>query len=346
VIDERQFSAVLSGFATTLATELSPPEILDNLVLQVVDLLPVSGAGFTLISTTRAPHYVAASDSEALCFEQLQTDLLQGPGIAAYASGEPVLVTDLRTDDRYPRFAPAALAAGLGAVFAFPLQHGNDRFGALDLYRGSPGGLTTRDLEMAVTLADVAAAYLLNAGVREEARRTAERFRHGALHDALTGLPNRLLLAERLEHAAARSSRSRTDAAVLFIDLDHFKAINDEHGHRVGDQLLLAVARRLTQAMRSGDTLARLGGDEFVLLCEDLARPSDAYVIAQRMQQCFAQPFILAELTVGITASIGVAYAGWGAAISERLITDADAAMYRAKLGRALPPQTSRGVRQ
>lgn len=346
MIDERKFSTVLSTFAATLATELSPPQILENLVGQVVELLPVSGAGFTLISTTRAPHYVAASDTEALCFEQLQTDLLQGPGISAYAAGEPVLIPDLRADDRYPRFAPAALAAGLGAVFAFPLGHGSDRFGALDLYRGAAGDLAPRDLEMSGTLADVAAAYLLNAGVREEARRTADRFRHGAFHDALTGLPNRVLLQERLDHAAARSIRSHADAAVLFIDLDHFKTINDEHGHHVGDQLLLAVTRRLTDGMRTGDTLARLGGDEFVLLCEDLVHPSDAHVIAERIQRSLAEPFVLAEHTVTISASVGLAYAGPGSQVSERLIADADAAMYKAKLARAATSENRRRVLQ
>jgi diguanylate cyclase (GGDEF)-like protein len=149
-----------------------------------------------------------------------------------------------------------------------------------------------------------------------------------------------------LDHAAARSIRSHADAAVLFIDLDHFKAINDEHGHHVGDQLLLAVTRRLTDGMRTGDTLARLGGDEFVLLCEDLVHPSDAHVIAERIQRSLAEPFVLAEHTVTISASVGLAYAGPGSQVSERLIADADAAMYKAKLARAATSENRRRVLQ
>jgi diguanylate cyclase (GGDEF)-like protein len=307
VIAERQCPTVLSSLAATLASEPSPPQLLDDLVAQVVELLPVSGAGLTLISTTRAPHYVAASDTDALCFEQLQTELLQGPAISAYAGGEPVLIPDLRGDDRYPRFAPAALAGGLGAVFAFPLGHGKDRVGALDLYRAAAGDLAPGDLEISAALAEVAAAHLLDADVREEARRTSDRVRHGALHDALTGLPNRIVLQERLAQAAARSTRSPAHAAVLSIDLDHFAVVNDEHGHHVGDQLLLAVARRLTGGMRTGDLLVRLGGGEFILLCEDLTDPSDAHVIAERMQRCLGEPFVLAGHTVTISGRVGLA---------------------------------------
>lgn len=120
------------------------------------------------------------------------------------------------------------------------------------------------DLAAAQTLADVVAAYLLNAQARDEARATSDRFQYSAMHDTLTGLPNRLLLHERLEHASQRAKRTQTNTAILFADLDNFKHVNDTFGHLVGDELLLAVAQRMSGLIRSSDTLARFSGDEFV----------------------------------------------------------------------------------
>jgi predicted signal transduction protein with EAL and GGDEF domain len=122
-------------------------------------------------------------------------------------------------------------------------------------------------------LADVAAAYLYNAQARVDVSANLARLTHRSLHDPLTGLPNRALFEELLEQAVARARRSHHRAAVLFIDLDRFKAVNDRHGHHVGDELLTAVSGRIGAALRPGDCLARLGGDEFVVLCEDLAGP-------------------------------------------------------------------------
>jgi diguanylate cyclase (GGDEF)-like protein len=331
VVDEGKLSAVLSDFARTLATDFPIQGILDHLVKRIVDVLPVTGAGVMVISGESAPHYIAASDEAALRFEQLQSDLGDGPCVWAYSSGQPVAVPDLASDGRFAQFGPPAVANGLAAVFAFPLRHGNGRLGALDLYRDTVGALDASDMAAAQTLADVAAAYLLNAQAREEAHLTSERFRHTALHDPLTGLPNRLLLQQRLEHAAQRAQRSHTNAAVLFVDLDRFKRVNDTHGHSVGDGLLCAIAERLSRLVRPGDTLARFSGDEFVFLCEDLASAADVEALAQRVDDAFIEPFILdgAELTV--TASVGMAFAGRGEDISDQLVVHADIAMYQAK---------------
>jgi diguanylate cyclase (GGDEF)-like protein len=186
-------------------------------------------------------------------------------------------------------------------------------------------------MDAAQTLADVAAAYLLNAQARDEARRATDRFRHGALHDPLTGLPNRLLLQQRLEHATQRAKRSHTNAAILFVDLDRFKQVNDTYGHHVGDELLLAVAQRLTHLVRPGDTLARLSGDEFVFLCEDLNEAGDVEVLARRVDEAFTDPFVLSESEISASASVGVAFAGPGVDISDQLVAQADIAMYQAK---------------
>jgi diguanylate cyclase (GGDEF)-like protein len=330
-MDDQKLSAVLSEFARTLATDFPIQGILDHLVKRIVDVLPISAAGVTLMWADTAPYYIAASDPSALRFERLQTDVGDGPCVTAYETGEAVSVPDLANDDRYPEFGPLAVDAGLAAVFTFPLRHGDGRLGALDLYRGTRGALTRHDMTAAQTLADVATAYLLNAHAREEARATSDRFQHSALHDSLTGLPNRALLHERLDHAAQRATRSRTTAGVLFVDLDHFKRVNDTHGHHVGDELLVAVAERLSALVRPGDTLARFSGDEFVFLCEDLRSDADVILLAARVEEAFDKAFVLTDGPIAITASIGMAHAGPGQEISDQLLLKADTAMYQAK---------------
>jgi len=166
---ERQLSKVLSEFARTMVTNFPIQGILDHLVQQTVDILPITAAGVTLITPGTQPHYVAASDDSALRFEKLQTELDEGPCLASFRTGEAVSVPDLRSDDRFHRFRPRALEAGLAAVFAFPLRQGDKQLGALDLYRDTPGGLSDADMEVAQTLADVTAAYLVNAEARDEA---------------------------------------------------------------------------------------------------------------------------------------------------------------------------------
>jgi diguanylate cyclase (GGDEF)-like protein len=332
VVDEGKLSTVLSDFARTLSsTDFPIQRILDHLVGCIVEILPITAAGVTLISSGNAPHYIAASDESALRFERLQTELRDGPCVWAYESGEAVSVADLATDTRFPHFGPSAIASGLRAVFTFPLRDGTGRLGALDLYRDKPGDLTSHDMAAAQTLADVAAAYLLNAQAREDTRTTSEQFRHGALHDALTGLPNRLLLQQRLEHAAQRAQRSHTNAAVLFVDLDRFKRVNDTYGHHVGDGLLRAIAQRLTAVVRPGDTLARFAGDEFVFLCEDLQSAADVEALAARVDGAFVEPFSVGGVQLAVTASVGMAFAGPGEDISDNLVVQADIAMYQAK---------------
>ncbi len=331
MVHEDKLSWVLSDFARTLVTDFPIQGILDHLVERIVAILSVTGAGVTLIAPGMAPQYVAASDEAALRFERLQTELGEGPCLTAYESGEAVVVSDLVTDRRYPKFGPAAVSAGMAAVFTFPLRHGDGRLGALDLYRDTPGALDPQDMSAAQTLADVTAAYLLNAQARDQARETSERFRHSALHDALTGLPNRVLLQQRLEHAAQRAQRSHTVAAVLFADLDRFKRVNDTYGHSVGDELLIAVAQRLSSLVRPGDTLARVSGDEFVFLCEDLAHVSDVQLLAARIEESFAAPFVLTAAELLVTASVGIAYSGPGETVSTDLVANADIAMYQAK---------------
>jgi GAF domain-containing protein len=164
---KRQLSDVLSEFAGTL-TDFPIQAILDHLVERVVEVLPITAAGVTLIAPGVDPRYIAASDDFALRFEQLQTELGEGPRLVAYRTGDAVAVRDLGKERRFPRFAQRALELGLVAVFTFPLRSRGDRLGALDLYRDRPGLLDAGAMAAVQTLADVAAAYLLNAQARAD----------------------------------------------------------------------------------------------------------------------------------------------------------------------------------
>ncbi len=167
-------------------------------------------------------------------------------------------------------------------------------------------------------------------------RKRAElRLAHLALHDALTGLPNRTLFMDRLTHALDRAKRTGRRVAVLFVDLDRFKAVNDTLGHEAGDALLQQVAERLRSCLRSSDTLARLAGDEFTILLEDVADLQEAEQVAQRLQLALREPFTVAGQPVRTTASVGIALSSPDTQRAEELLRRSDAAMYRAKaLGR------------
>jgi diguanylate cyclase (GGDEF)-like protein/PAS domain S-box-containing protein len=160
-----------------------------------------------------------------------------------------------------------------------------------------------------------------------ERLRDEERLRHEALHDPLTGLANRTLLRDRLEHALARSQRQAGATAVLFIDLDGFKHVNDVHGHAVGDSVLAVLATRLQTAVRPGDTIARVGGDEFVVICEDVDEKA-AVRVGRRLHDAIRLPLTAGEVEQRISASIGIAL---GLEDPDTLLEHADSASYAAK---------------
>lgn len=162
-------------------------------------------------------------------------------------------------------------------------------------------------------------------------KQAEERLSYLASFDALTDLPNRTLFHDRLGQATARARWRKRWVAVLFLDLDRFKVINDTLGHAVGDRLLKAAAARLIDSIREGDTVARLGGDEFVLILDDLAQPQDTSKVAQKILEALSEPFHLEERELFITASIGIALWPEDGENPETLLKNADTAMYRAK---------------
>ena len=229
------------------------------------------------------------------------------------------------TDDRSMEPARAAMRE---------LVSGNKDTIRIDVWlRGAEGRPTEVEITAAAVRDDAGELrYLTAAAYDVTDRRQTERVAtHRAAHDSLTELPNRAWFTERLTQALARANRHGSMVGVFFVDLDGFKAVNDEFGHDVGDQVLFALAGRLDRSIRPGDTLARYGGDEFTILCEDLPGVAQASEIAERVLRALSQPLQVSGGEVRLDASIGVALGDPGEGTAATLIRDADLAMYEAK---------------
>jgi predicted signal transduction protein with EAL and GGDEF domain len=245
------------------------------------------------------------------------------------ATGAPAWITDVTLD---PDFARKEL--GVRGAFAFPIHAGGEVMAVLEFFTAVPVACDPALLEVMTQIGRQLGGVV-------ERIRAQEQIAHQATHDALTGLANRVLFRDRLELALARAERRSSFAALLFLDLDRFKDVNDTLGHAAGDQLLRDVSDRLKAALRATDTVARLGdeeftlarfgGDEFVVLCEDLVFEDDAVRVAQRVQQTLQLPFVLGGKEYLVTASIGIVLVSGTDRDAEGLLRDSDIAMYRAK---------------
>jgi diguanylate cyclase (GGDEF)-like protein/PAS domain S-box-containing protein len=240
--------------------------------------------------------------------------------------GEPETI-DLLAGDRRPASRDLAAAFGLRWCWVVPILASEDGrvLGAFGVYVEHPDKPRAVD----VALVERAAALAAVAIDRAEAE---ERLEHQTLHDPMTQLPNRVLMVDRLTHALLRLERNpRGLVGVLFLDVDRFKVINDSLGHDAGDELLVALGGRLSDTLQPDDTVARFGGDEFVVLCEQIEERQEVVVLAERIAAALQQPFRLERGEVVVTVSIGVAVSRRAADPPERLLRDADVAMYRAK---------------
>jgi diguanylate cyclase (GGDEF)-like protein len=240
----------------------------------------------------------------------------------ALTTGKATVVDDWSTETRFQQSALQS-RQGMRSAATILIKGKKEPYGVLGAGSGDLHGFTQEDVNFMQAIANVLANAI-------ERRRTEERTQHEALHDSLTGLPNRNLFLDRLQHALAAASRRSSPIAVLFLDLDQFKLVNDSLGHAAGDELLAAVAPRIEQALRPGDTVARFGGDEFAVLAEDVGDGRGATRIAERIAEALARPFIVRERDHFVSASIGISI-GTGGEPPESLIRDADSALYRAK---------------
>ena len=234
--------------------------------------------------------------------------------------------------------ADALLADPSRAALSVPVTASGVRLGEMRIVRDGAVGFASDDAEVLEAVAALAATALRNLHLLTEIQSSEERFAHLAFHDALTGLANRTRFRDQLSAALAHSPAPATDdtvnTAVLLVDLDGFKAVNDGMGHDAGDALLVAVGRRLLNATRGSDTVARLGGDEFAVMLDRLREPADATVVAERIVQSLRVPFSVRGRSVTVGASVGVAFARpEHRRDTDALLRDADAAMYAAKHG-------------
>jgi diguanylate cyclase (GGDEF)-like protein len=316
--------------------DFSVEMMLRELCESAVAALAVDGAGVMRTEDTTTSFVHSHGSVHLATTERLQQVLREGPCQDSMRQGRAVVVADLALDGRWPQFTAAALGARMRAVVAVPLISRGRNWGALDLYRHAAGRWTAEELAAAALLADVAVSYIVMAADRDAARAAQQELVRASMTDQLTGLPNRGLLFDRLEHALAVSRRTGLPLAVVFIDLDRFKVINDTFGHAAGDTVLVEVARRMDATLRQGDTLARLAGDEFVLVCEDLPREDTAQAhrlieaITERLRAVITRPIRVDGVEVVVSVSMGVVVTG-DVPSGQDLLNDADTAMYAAK---------------
>lgn len=252
-------------------------------------------------------------------------------------SGAPVVVTDSERENRFS-CSPILTACGVRSGLTVTIEGRRGPVGVLGLHSRIVREFKPGDVDFAQSLANVL-------GDTVERQLTEDDIRYRALHDPLTGLPNRVLFLDRLQQAIERLRRRRLLSAILLLDLDRFKLVNDSLGHKIGDELLAAAAPRLNQVVRSSDTVARFGGDEFGILLDEIGGEHDAIDMAQRIASMFARPFVLQGNEHFVTTSIGIALAQ-GGELAGDVIRDADVAMNRAKeRGRARYELFDEGMR-
>jgi diguanylate cyclase (GGDEF)-like protein/PAS domain S-box-containing protein len=283
---------------------------------------PETGSWHRVAAPSLPPEFIDAVDDR---FAPITAD-----GEQAYNSRvEAIVVADIADERRFPELGALrqhALSHGYRAFWSVPIRTPDDQklLGMLATYVRNAREPSDSERAMMDRVRNIVSVAL------DRAAHTRQ-LGHLALHDTLTELPNRVLAVERLDAALERLVDGESMVAVLFLDLDRFKVVNDSLGHDTGDELLVAVGGRLAASVRRNDTVARFGGDEFVIVCEDLTDLHQVEEVAERAIDALSEPFTLEHTEVVVTASIGIAVTRRSSDRAASLLRDADAAMYRAK---------------
>jgi diguanylate cyclase (GGDEF)-like protein len=308
------------------------PEVLQTIVDGSVELIPDTAfAGLRRIDPLD-PEYAVI-----LCGIQIDSGSMLGQRskVGVGAGGRAISEQRLVVIHDYQQSAdalPIWVQASTQAAMAAPVHENGVVVGSL-VVGSSVVGRRYSEAEQATLLsfADHVSLALTDAMTTQSLHRALEAARHDAMHDELTRLPNRALLRDRLEQAWVRGCRTGSPIALLFLDFDDFKDINDSLGHDAGDRLLVALADRLTGSLRPGDTIARLGGDEFAVLIENLTDASTAEGLAARLLDVLLEPVVVNGRDVTMRGSIGIAVSEFTEPDSQSLLYSADLAMYEAK---------------
>ncbi|MEO8119594.1 MAG: EAL domain-containing protein [Rhodoferax sp.] len=312
-----------------IATQAPLKEVFERLI-RLIERNSDGALGSVLLLGTDGVHIelcVAPSLPEAYCTALVGIAI--GPQVGSCGTAmfrrETVIVTDIQTDPLWSDYRSLALNSGLRACWSTPiLSPEGPALGSFALYYKTVHGPTPTDLAL-IELATH------SAGIAIQRHQTQARIQHMAHHDALTDLPNRILLEDRLNQAIAQARRDQSHVGVLFIDLDHFKHINDSLGHHVGDALLMEVAQRLRASVREGDSVARIGGDEFVISLPRLADSQNAAQVAEKIVATLSSSILLNGHDLRIGASIGISLYPEDGEDADALLRAADTAMYNAK---------------
>ncbi len=249
----------------------------------------------------------------------------------AYRTGLPCISNDYLAEQQHSAFYPMCRAAGARSAAALPLFDDGKTIGCLLLMSEEAGTFTPDFVELLQRLARNVSFALENFAKAAERERAEARIKYLATHDSLTGLPNRSMFNQLLSFAIANARRYRRQCAVLFIDLDRFKLINDSLGHAAGDKLLVEIAARANGSVRASDVVARLGGDEFVVLLNDVNSAEQAMAVAHTLLAAFSKPMDLSGHEYRVTGSIGIAMFPDDGTDEQTLMKNADIAMYLAK---------------
>jgi diguanylate cyclase (GGDEF)-like protein len=308
------------------------PEVLQTIVDGAVELIAeTSFAGLRRIDPLD-PEYAVV-----LCGVQIEARSMLGQrskiglGAGGRAISEKRLVV-IHDYQQAPGALPMWVGSGTQAAMAAPVHENGIVVGSLVVGSVVPGRrYSEAEQSILLSFADHVSLALTDAMTTESLHRALEAARHDAMHDELTRLPNRALLRDRLEQAWVRGCHTGSPIALLFLDFDDFKDINDSLGHDAGDRLLVSLAERLAGSLRPGDTIARLGGDEFAVLIENLTDSSTAEGLAARLLEVLLEPVVVNGRDVTMRGSIGIAVSEFTETDSQSLLYSADLAMYEAK---------------